>query len=112
MNLLLLFPEDFITETRARVDGRRLAEIERIGSDELRVGIVNGRIGTARMGAPGEVEVRLDRDPPPPLPLTLVLALPRPHVLHRLIAGAPTMGIKRTIRSNAQPARSPCWSSP
>ena len=33
MNLLLLFPEDFITETRVRVIGRRRDEIARIGGD-------------------------------------------------------------------------------
>ena len=38
MNLVLLFPEDFISPTRVRVSGRRLEEINRIGSDELRVG--------------------------------------------------------------------------
>ena len=49
MNLLLLFPEDFVSDTRARVEGRRLQEIRRIGSDELRVGVVNGRVGTAKV---------------------------------------------------------------
>jgi 16S rRNA (uracil1498-N3)-methyltransferase len=112
MNLLLLFPEDFVTETRARVDGRRLAEIARIGSNELRVGIVNGRIGTARVLASGEVEVRLDNDPPPPLPLTLVMALPRPKVLNRVIAGATSMGIKRIFLINAWRVEKSYWKSP
>ncbi|HUJ12689.1 MAG TPA: 16S rRNA (uracil(1498)-N(3))-methyltransferase [Thermoanaerobaculia bacterium] len=112
MNLLLLFPEDFIGVTRARVDGRRLDEIRRIGSDTLRAGVVGGQLGTARIVAAGEVEVVLDSDPPPPLPLTLVLALPRPKVLGRVIAGATSMGIKRIFLINAWRVEKSYWKSP
>ncbi|HEY6844329.1 MAG TPA: 16S rRNA (uracil(1498)-N(3))-methyltransferase, partial [Thermoanaerobaculia bacterium] len=101
MNLLLLYPEDFVSPTRARVSGRRLEEIERIGSTQLRAGIVDGRIGTATVVAPGELEVQLDSDPPPPLPLTLILALPRPKVLGRVVASATSLGIKRIFLINA-----------
>jgi len=48
MNLLLLFPEDFVTETLVKVIGRRRDEIARIGGDALRVGVINGRCGTGR----------------------------------------------------------------
>jgi RsmE family RNA methyltransferase len=112
MNLLLLFPEDFVAETRVRVTGRRLDAITRIGSDELRVGVVNGRCGIGKIVAPGELEVRLDGDPPPPIPLTLVLALPRPKVLNRVIAGATTMGIKRIFLINAWRVEKSYWKSP
>ena len=112
MNLLLLFPEDFVSESRARVSGRRLEEIRRIGSEELRVGIVNGRIGTAKVIAAGELEVQLDSEPPPPLPLTLVLALPRPKVLNRVIAGATSMGVKRIFLINAWRVEKSYWNSP
>ena len=112
MNLLLLFPEDFVSATRARISGRRLDEVNRIGSDELRVGIAGGRIGTATVIAPGELEVRLDCDPPPPLPLTLILALPRPKVLNRVIAGATSMGIKKIFLINAWRVEKSYWKSP
>jgi hypothetical protein len=78
MNLVILLPNDFVSATRARVAGRRLEHIARIGSDALRVGVLDGRIGTAKIVAPGELEVHLDTDPPPPLPLTLILAAPVP----------------------------------
>ena len=112
MNLLLLFPEDFITATRARVGGRRLDEIVRLGSAQLRVGVVDGRIGTATVIAPGELEVQLDSDPPPPLPLTLILALPRPKVLGRVIAATASMGIKRIFLINAWRVEKSYWKTP
>jgi 16S rRNA (uracil1498-N3)-methyltransferase len=112
MNLLLLFPEDFVSATRVKVTGRRLDEIARIGSGELRVGLVNGRMGKGRVVAPGELEVQLDLDTPPPLPLTLILALPRPKVLNRVIAGATSMGIKRIFLINAWRVEKSYWKSP
>src|ERR1700720_4591395 len=112
VNLLLLHPEDFVSATRARISGRRLDEVNRIGSDELRVGVIDGRIGTATVIAPGELDVRLDSDPPPPLPLTLILALPRPKVLSRVIAGAASMGIKKIFLINAWRVEKSYWKSP
>jgi len=112
MNLLLLFPEDFVTPTRVKVTGRRLDEIARIGGHELRVGVINGRRGIATVVAPGELEVRLDSDPPPPIPITLVLALPRPKVVNRVIAGATSMGIKRIFLINAWRVEKSYWKSP
>src|SRR6266550_5425112 len=112
MNLLLLFPDDFITETRVRVLGRRRDEIARIGGDELRVGVIDGRCGIGKIVGPGELEVYLDSDPPPPLPLTLVLALPRPKVLNRVIAGATSMGIKKIFLINAWRVEKSYWKSP
>jgi len=112
MNLVLLFPDDFITATRVRLSGRRLEEIARIGSDAVRVGVVNGRCGTGKVVAPGEFELLLDSDPPPPLALTLVLALPRPKVLNRVIAGTTSMGIKRIFLINAWRVEKSYWESP
>ncbi|HJT18638.1 MAG TPA: RsmE family RNA methyltransferase [Thermoanaerobaculia bacterium] len=112
MNLLLLFPDDFVSDTRARVGGRRLEQINRIGNAQLRVGVVDGRIGMATVVGPGELEIQLDSDPPPPLPLTLVLALPRPKVLGRVIAAATSMGIKRMFLINAWRVEKSYWKTP
>ena len=110
MNLLLLFPKDFVSATRVRVSGRRI-----IG-DDIVVGIANGRMGTARVVNRSadvvELKIALDRDPPAPLPLTLILALPRPKVLNRLIAGAASMGVKRIILINAWRVEKSYWKSP
>ena len=112
MNLVLLFPEDFIGPSRARISGRRLEAIARIGSDAVRVGVVNGRCGTGKVVAPGELEVQLDGDPPPPLALIFVLALPRPKVMNRVIASATSMGIKRIFLVNAWRVEKSYWKSP
>ena len=112
VNLLLLFPDDFVTATRARVTGRRLDEVKRIGGDALRVGVLDGRIGSATVVGEGELEVCLDSEPPPPIPLTLLLALPRPKVLNRVIAGATSMGIKKIFLINAWRVEKSYWKSP
>ena len=112
MNLLLLFPEDFVSATRARISGRRLDALRRIGGEHFRAGVIDGRIGTATIIGEGELEVCLDADPPPPLPLTLVLALPRPKVLNRVIAGAASMGIKKIFLINAWRVEKSYWKSP
>jgi len=112
VNLLLLSPEDFISPTRVRISGRRLDEVNRIGATMLRAGLLGGRMGTAELVGPGELEVHLDSDPPPALPLTLILALPRPKVLNRVIAGATSMGIKKIFLINAWRVEKSYWKSP
>jgi 16S rRNA U1498 N3-methylase RsmE len=54
MNLILLFPDDFVDGTgRARVHGRRLRHVLNVHratiDDELCVGLAGGRIGTGRV---------------------------------------------------------------
>ncbi len=109
MNLLLLEPADFLTDSRVRV--RR-----EIAGEEITVGMIDGRIGVGRVvardGGFVELEVSLDRDPPPALPLTLILALPRPKVLNRVIASATSMGIKRIYLINSWRVEKSYWKSP
>src|SRR5260370_38135739 len=112
MNLLRLFPEVFVSATRVRLNGRSRDEIARIGGEQLRFGVINGRCGVGKIVAPGELEIRLDSDPPPPLPITLVLALPRPKVLNRVIASVTSMGIKRVFLINAWRVEKSYWKSP
>ncbi len=56
LNLILLFPEDFIHGTnRVRLEGRRLKHVFEVHrakiNDELCVGLMNDRIGTGRISA-------------------------------------------------------------
>src|SRR5262249_54690312 len=90
VNLILLFDDDFVTEARVRLTGRRLRhvlDVHRAATgDELTVGVAGGRVGRGRVvrldSEALEMDVVLEREPPAPLPLTLVLALPRPKVLN------------------------------
>jgi 16S rRNA (uracil1498-N3)-methyltransferase len=120
VNLILLFDDDFIADSRVRLSGRRLQHVREVhratAGESLVVGIANGRIGRGTIthlddGAL-EMDVALDRDPPAALPLTLILALPRPKVLNRVIAGAASLGIKRIVLINAWRVEKSYWSSP
>ena len=108
MNLILLFPEDYIEANRVRLTGRRHRHIfsilgAKIG-DELSVGLLNDKIGIGRIilidAASLDMEVELKGVPPMPLPMTLILALPRPQALKRTLICASTLGIKRIVILN------------
>jgi RsmE family RNA methyltransferase len=120
MNLILLFPEDFVDEAVVRLTGRRLQHVTHVHraalGDELTVGVAGGRIGrgdVVRLDADAlELRVALSADPPAALPVTLVLALPRPKVLNRVIASATSLGVKRIALINAWRVEKSYWHSP
>lgn len=120
MNLLLLFPEDFVSPTHARISGRRcrhLREVLRtIPGQPLRVGLLDGLLGEARVISQSaeqiELAVQLTTPPPPPAPLTLLLALPRPKVLRRILQGVTACGIKQLILLNTARVDKSYWQSP
>lgn len=120
MNLILLFPDDFVGDQRVRLAGRRREHVMHVHraavGDALIVGVTGGRIGTGEVTRIDEealeMRVALHEDPPKPLPLTLVLALPRPKVLNRVIAGATSLGVKRIYLINAWRVEKSYWKSP
>jgi 16S rRNA (uracil1498-N3)-methyltransferase len=120
VNLLLLFPEDFQSESRARVTGRRFLHASTVlkagAATALTVGLADGRIGRAIVATVTaeamELEVTLDHEPPAPLPATIVLALPRPKVLNRVIASLSSMGVKRIYLINAWRVEKSYWGTP
>lgn len=120
MNLILLFPEDFLSEDHVRLTGRRLAHVTSVHrasvGDSLVVGIAGGRMGrgaVTRIDAEAlEMRLTIDRDPPKALEVTLVLALPRPKVLNRVIASATSLGVKRIFLINAWRVEKSYWKSP
>ena len=120
MNLILLFPEDFVGEATVRLSGRRLGHVASVhrakAGDSLIVGALNGRIGTGEITRLDrealEMRVTLTDEPPKPLDVTLVLALPRPKVLNRTIASATSMGVKRIFLINAWRVEKSYWKSP
>jgi 16S rRNA (uracil1498-N3)-methyltransferase len=120
VNLILLFPDDFVDEHQVRLTGRRLTHVTHVHrakvGDALIVGVANGRIGRGEVtrldDVALEMRVTLTDDPPPALPLTLILALPRPKVLNRVIAGATSLGVKRIVLINAWRVEKSYWKSP
>lgn len=120
MNLILLHSDDFIGPGRVALTGRRwrhVREVHRPSTGrELRVGVLNGRMGRGRVlamdDARFEMEVTIDQDPPPPLPLTVVLALPRPKVLNRSVAMLASLGVKQIVLLNSWRVEKSYWNSP
>jgi 16S rRNA (uracil1498-N3)-methyltransferase len=117
VNLLLLHDDDFESETRARVDGRRCKHVRRIlkkkPGDTLVAGRANGLIGTATILELSKeslvVDVDLSEAPPAPLPGVLVLALPRPPVMARALAAATSLGIKHIVLLQTQRVERTYW---
>jgi RsmE family RNA methyltransferase len=121
MNLILLFKDDFIGDAdRARLEGRRLKHVLAVHrasvGDELRVGVLDDRIGIGKVtyldGSLLELEVHLDHMPPPKLPLTLILALPRPKVLRRVLRSVSSLGVKQIYLVNSFRIEKSFWQTP
>lgn len=120
MNLLLLSPENMLSETTAEVSGRQLAHIHNTlttkTGDTLCAGLINGRIGTATVTRLNTERVCLEiswhSPPPAALPLTLIIGLPRPKMLKRIIQTATTMGVKKLYFIHSWKVEKSFWQSP
>jgi RsmE family RNA methyltransferase len=119
MNLILLFPSDFIASTRVSLIGRRFKHIQDIlkarCGKTLTVGKINGLMGQGEVKSKTkdtiELDVKLDRKPPEPLPMTLILALPRPPMLKRILFSAAMLGVKKIIILNFNRVEKSLWNS-
>lgn len=120
MNLLLLEDADFISTDRVILRDRRLKHMQEVHrsevGDSLRVGRVNGLLGSAELlrleTREAELSVSFDREPPAKLPLTLVLALPRPKMLRRVFQTVATMGVPKVILVNSYRVEKSFWQTP
>jgi RsmE family RNA methyltransferase len=121
MNCLLIEPAEWLPERagRIRIVGRRRKHAEEIlrasPGDHLRVGLVGGRLGTARiLGLDGEsleLAVELDQDPPPKRALQIVLALPRPPVFRRLLSTIASLGAESLLIVGTARSEKSFWQS-
>ncbi len=121
MNLIVLFEQDFIGPDEAAIrDARRLRhllDIQRVAlGDQLKVGLLNGKLGigtvTRLNGDEIQLKVSLTSAPPPALPLSLVLALPRPKMLRRILQTTSTLGVKELFLINSYRVEKSYWQSP
>ncbi len=121
MNLIILSKNDFIENTkRVHIQDHRLKHILEVNRSsvggELRVGLVNGKIGCGRITrieeSVVEMDVVLDREPPAPLQFTLILSMVRPRVFRRVITQVSAMGIKKIIVINSYRVEKSFWKSP
>ena len=120
MNLLLLEDGDFIAEDTVRLSGRRLKHLLEVhraeAGDSLRVGRLNGLMGTGQLISlnheQAELAVTLDQPAPEKLPLTLLLALPRPKMLRRVLQTVSSMGVSRLVLLNSYRVEKSFWQTP
>ncbi|MCF7826612.1 MAG: 16S rRNA (uracil(1498)-N(3))-methyltransferase [Candidatus Marinimicrobia bacterium] len=120
MNLILLNHDDFISEDRVRLKGRRLEHIRTIhraqADTQLRVGLLNGKMGLGLITHIDshfvELNVVLTQPPPKSLPVTLLLALPRPKMLKRVLQSTTSLGVKQIFLINSHRVEKSFWSSP
>jgi len=121
MNVVVLQDDDFVgSGSRVRLTGRRAEHIRQVHrvqlDDELRVGRLNGDLGTARITVltddAVEMNVTLDCPPPPALPVTLLLALPRPKTLKKVLQAATAMGVKDIVLMKTWRVEKSFWDSP
>jgi RsmE family RNA methyltransferase len=120
MNLILLFEDDFYAGDKVRLRGRRLqharAVLRTAAGERLKVGLLNGKLGTAEVLAVDEsaieLSVCLDRSPPAAPAATVILALPRPKVLRRTVQGLAAFGIKSIVLLNSWRVDKSYWQSP
>lgn len=107
MNLLLLSPEE--AREPIELSGERaehvISVLRSAVGDSLRVGVIDGALGTARVAQIQGGIVTLDElvlTETPPLPkVDLLLALPRPKVLARLLSPLAQLGVRRLYLSGA-----------
>lgn len=117
MNLLLLFPADFISPGRACLTDHRLHHLRTIKNmqlnDTLEVGLLNDKVGTARVllldKSRVELQVQLYNDSPAPLPVHLILALPRPKMLKRILQTISSMGVKKLTLIHSAKVEKSYW---
>jgi RsmE family RNA methyltransferase len=105
---LILLETGAIRDGAAVLEGaqaRHALEVLRVSpGQEIRLGVVDGGIGTGRVTRIDGLRVELEcaLGPVPPVPdVDLLLALPRPKVLRRLWAQLAALGVGRIILTNA-----------
>jgi RsmE family RNA methyltransferase len=108
VNLLLLEPHELSPErevTLADARARHLLDVLKVGAGSLvRVGVIDGPIGTARVLEIDARRVRIacELGATPPRPsIDVLLAMPRPKVLKRLWAQLAAIGVGTVVLTNA-----------
>ncbi|MDX1692823.1 MAG: 16S rRNA (uracil(1498)-N(3))-methyltransferase [Ketobacteraceae bacterium] len=124
MNLILIhpgeWPDNAGNEAEVTLTDRRFEYIRSIHKpapgDQLRVGLIHGKIGSGTVVALTEqqitLKVTLDQLPPEPSQATLVLALPRPQALKRILQAVTTFGVKDIYLMGCKRVEKSFWQTP
>jgi len=109
VNLVLLDPTELTSAGRVVLRDHRARHLRIVlnvsPGDTVRVGLVDGNVGTGSVVEVGMSEAVLDcvfdAPPPPPPRVDLLLAIPRPKVLKRLLPQLAAIGIGHLRLTNA-----------
>ena len=120
MNLILLEPENLLSESRALLSGihhHHVVDVlkAKVG-DTLKVGLLDGQKGLATIQHTGltdtAIEYLVDQQPPKKLPLHIILALPRPKVIRRILRSCAEFGVSEITLLNSYKVEKSYWQSP
>lgn len=117
---IVLFNDVDICNNKIVLSDRRYEHIVNIHrakvGDSLKVGKINGLIGTAVIDKIDNDSVslsyELDQKPPKALPLVLVAAMSRPPTFKKVLEVATAMGVKEFYFINAKRVEQSYWQSP
>ena len=120
MNLILVTPEDFISEQTVQLSDARFKQIKSIHQskegDTVRIGQLNGLIGLGVIQTIDKQQVTLscefNEQPPEKLPLKIVLALPRPKMIRRIFRTVAELGVSELAIINSYKVEKSFWQSP
>lgn len=120
MNLLLLFPQDFIAADRVKLTDHRLQHLLSVKkvkvNEQLIVGLLNEQTGQGTVVAVNEHSIELlislDKEPVAALAVHLVLALPRPKMLKRILQTISAMGVKQLSLIHSAKVEKSYWQTP
>jgi 16S rRNA (uracil1498-N3)-methyltransferase len=124
VNLIVLEPEDFVSDALVRIVDRRLqharSHLRAQVGDRLRVGLLDEHAGppapnlghgeVLRCDADAlELRVELGQLPPPPSSITLALALARPPTIEKVLQQGTALGIKRFLFFHSRRVEKSYW---
>ena len=121
VNLIILTPSDAAGVDTFEISDERSAHIRNVlrsqVGDTLRVGIVDGPVGTATIVGISEISVRLEFANQEPMPLPthetdVICALPRPQTLKKVLSLAATMQVRNLFLIRADRVEKSYYHSP
>ncbi|MDA3899425.1 MAG: 16S rRNA (uracil(1498)-N(3))-methyltransferase [Spirochaetes bacterium] len=120
MNLLLFSEEDLCSDGLICVEGRRHDHINNtlcsVVGDRIRVGLINGKTGTALVEHIGSKVTRLvpelTDEPPMKLPVRIIIAMSRPKSMRKVLRYGTAMGVSHFAIINSWRADKSYWQSP
>ncbi len=120
MNLIILFPNDFIDTGLVSLEDNRFRHIKSVlkskTGDLIKVGVINGKIGQGLVKSidSNSVQLQVDllSDPPPPVAVTLLCAVTRPKTLKKVLQASASLGVKDIYLMGTWRSDKSYWQSP